>query len=116
MFFPELSSDAGMKDYTHSLLCSIHTGLPGQGVVTELHLEAVNQVPAERQQQKQLSISSAVGTGLFVTWAVTWAVTLADLQMELRPCRMTPVKRVSFLASTSSHCFVSSYWAHHAPS
>ncbi|KAG7252426.1 hypothetical protein CRUP_007444, partial [Coryphaenoides rupestris] len=36
--------------------------------------------------------------------------------MELRPCRMTAVKRVMWMASTSSHCCRSSCCAHHAPS
>ncbi|KAG7234594.1 hypothetical protein INR49_002223 [Caranx melampygus] len=32
---------------------------------------------------------------------------LPDLQMEFRPCRTTPVNRVRWMASTSSHWFLS---------
>lgn len=41
---------------------------------------------------------------------------LTYLQMELRPCRMTPVNSVGRRASTCSHWYWSSYLAHHAPS
>lgn len=37
------------------------------------------------------------------------SASITDLQMELRPCRMTPVKRVGCSASTSSHWFLSLY-------
>lgn len=45
-----------------------------------------------------------------------WIQILPDLQMEFRPCRMTPVNRVRWMASTSSHWCWSRYMAHQAPS
>lgn len=45
-----------------------------------------------------------------------WIQILPNLQMEFRPCRMTPVNRVRWMASTSSHWCWSWYKAHQAPS
>lgn len=66
------------------------------------------------QSQLQESINTGVNRLLLIPGGVF--ITIPNLQMEFRPWRMTPVNRVGWTASTSSHCCRSLNWAHQAPS
>lgn len=102
------SEHAGSGSYR--FFCPVHAGLPVHRVIAQLNFVGFDPVPAVTETEKD---------NKYVVWKYInrfLILILPDLQMELRPCRMTPVNRVGCMASTSSHWFWSLYSAHQAPS